>query len=171
MSKRVQSHPAIAKGSMFHQFLIKTPVVSALSEVQRSWDRLIQSLNNDPYPSKPKKAKGKNTATQKQSITVDEFPVKEEISATRVTRTSKRKKQTQKIPVDTLVDENQDKATTNKGKRSKLDVEIEMFLDAEMFPNIDIKMEEDTDEYYNVNPIKPTVKQKHKLTSKKSAKR
>jgi len=45
-----------------------------------------------------------------------------------------------------------------------------MFPDEKMFPDIDIKMEEDTDKYYNVNPIKPTVKHKHKLTSKKSAK-
>jgi hypothetical protein len=92
------------------------------------------------------------------------------MSDTRVTRTSKRKKQTQQFPVDTPVDENQDKATTNKGKRSKLDVEIERFPHAEMFPDIDIKMEEYTDEDYNVNPIKPTVKHKPKLTSKKCAK-
>jgi hypothetical protein len=45
-----------------------------------------------------------------------------------------------------------------------------MFPDAKLFPDIDIKMEEDTDEDYNVNPIKPTVKHKQKLTSKKSAK-
>jgi hypothetical protein len=171
MSKRVQSHPATAKGSMFHQVLIKTLVVSSLSEVQRPWDWLIQSLNNDPQPRKPKKAKGKKVATQKQSITVDEFPVKEEISATRVTRTSKRKKQTQQIPVDTPVDENQEKSTTNRGKRSKLDAEIEMFPDAEIevFSDTDIKMEEDTDEDYNVGSIKPTVKHKQKSTSKKGA--
>jgi hypothetical protein len=44
MSKRVQSHPTTAKGSLFHQVLIKTLVVSTLSEVQKPWNWLIQSL-------------------------------------------------------------------------------------------------------------------------------
>jgi hypothetical protein len=35
MSKRVQTHPATAKGSLFHQVFINTLVVSALNEVQR----------------------------------------------------------------------------------------------------------------------------------------
>jgi hypothetical protein len=48
MSKRVQSHPSTAKGSLFHQVLIKTLVVSALREVQKPWSCLIQSLNSDP---------------------------------------------------------------------------------------------------------------------------
>ena len=152
MSKRVQSHPAIAKSSMFHQVLIKTLVVFYLSEVQGPRDQLIHSLNNYPQPNKQKNAKGKKVATQKQSITVDEFPIKEEISATRVTRTNKRKKKTQKIPIDTPLDENQEKTTTSKGKRSKLDAEFKMFPDAkiEVFLDTDIKMEEDTDEDYNV---------------------
>jgi hypothetical protein len=90
MSKRVQSHPATAKGSLFHQVLIKTLVVSSLKEVQRPWDWLIQSLNNDPQPSKSKKSKGKRSTTQKQSVTVDESPIKEETSATRITRATTR---------------------------------------------------------------------------------
>jgi hypothetical protein len=52
MSKRVQSHPATAKSSMFHQVLIKTLVVSALREVQKPWSWFIQSLNPDPQPNK-----------------------------------------------------------------------------------------------------------------------
>jgi hypothetical protein len=132
MSKRVQSHPATTKGSLFHQVLIKTLIVSALSEVQRPWDWLIQSLNNYSQPNKPKKTKGKREATHKYSITVDEFSFKEEIFATRVIRTNKRKKQTQQVPVDTSVDESQEEATTSRGKISKPDAEIEMFPDAEI---------------------------------------
>ena len=81
-----------------------------------------------------------------------------------MTRTSKRTKQTHQIHVDTPVDENQEKATTRRGKRSKLDAEFKMFPDAkiEVFLDTDIKMEEDTDEDYNVGSIKPTVKHKHK---------
>jgi hypothetical protein len=90
ISKRVQYHPAIAKGNMFHQFLINTLVVSSLKEVQRPWDWLIQSLNNDPQPSKSKKAKGKRSGTQKQSVTVDESSIKEETSVTRITRATTR---------------------------------------------------------------------------------
>jgi hypothetical protein len=116
---------------IWHKYL-KTLVVSALSEVQRPWDWLIQSLNNDPQPIKQKKAKGKKKVTQKQSITIDELPVKEEMFVTRMTRTSKRKKQTQQIPIDTPVDDIQERATTNKGKRSKLDAKIEMFPDADI---------------------------------------
>jgi hypothetical protein len=131
MSKRVQSHPATAKSSLFHQVLIKTLVVASLREVQKPWSWLIQSLNPDPQPNKQKRGKGKRVVTQKQSIPVDETLVKEEMSDIRVTR-------------------------TNKGKRPKLDAEIETFSDA------NINMEVDTDEDYNVNPIKPTVKHKQK---------
>jgi hypothetical protein len=92
MSKRVQSHPTTTNGSLFHQVLIKTLVVYALSEVQKPWNWLIQSLNHHPQPRKQKRGKRKKAATQKQSITVDEFIVKEEISTTRVTRIGKRKK-------------------------------------------------------------------------------
>jgi hypothetical protein len=130
---------------------------------------LIQSLNPDPQPSKQKRGKGKKAATQKQSTTVDELSIKEEVSATRVTRTSKRKKQTQQILVDTPVDENQEKATTSRGKKPKLDAEIENVSDAEVFSDIDIKMEEDSDEDFNISSIKSTVKHKQQATSKKGA--
>jgi hypothetical protein len=65
MSKRVQSHPTTAKGSLFHQVLIKTLVISALREVQKPWSWLIQSLNPDPQPNKQKRGKGKRVVTQK----------------------------------------------------------------------------------------------------------
>ena len=45
MSKRVQSLSTNAKSSMFHQVLIKTLVMSALSELQKPWSWLMQSLN------------------------------------------------------------------------------------------------------------------------------
>jgi hypothetical protein len=42
MSKRIQSHPAIASKSLFHQRLINVLVVYALNEVNHSWDWLIE---------------------------------------------------------------------------------------------------------------------------------
>jgi hypothetical protein len=39
-----------------------------------------------------------------------------------------------------------------------------------MFPDAEVKMEEDTDEDYNVGSIKPTIKHKQKSTNKKGAK-
>jgi hypothetical protein len=135
-----------------------------LNEVQRPWDWLIQSLGNDPQPSKSKKAKGKRSTIQKQIGTVNESPIKEETSATRVTRASKRKMQTQQVVVDAPVGKGQEEATTSRGKKSKPDADIDMFLDPE------INMEVDVDEDYNVNPIQSTVKHKQKLTIKKSAK-
>jgi hypothetical protein len=139
--------------------------------VHKPWNWLIQSLNHDPQPSKQKRGKGKNAATQKQNVIVNELLVKEEISANRVTRTNKRKKQTQQIHVDTPIEEIHDKATTNRGKQSKLDAEIEMFPDAEIevFFDIDIKMEELLDEDFNVGSIKPIVKHKQKTNSRRGA--
>jgi hypothetical protein len=68
ISKRVQSHPTIAKSSLFHLVLIKTLVMSALREVQQPWRWLAQSLNPDPKPRKHKRGKGKRVVTMKQSI-------------------------------------------------------------------------------------------------------
>jgi hypothetical protein len=44
-----------------------------------------------------------------------------------------------------------------------------MFPDAEVFSDIDIKMEEYSDEDFNVGSIKSTIKHKQQATSKKSA--
>jgi hypothetical protein len=107
MSKRVQSHPATAKSSLFHQVLIKTLVVSALREVQKPWIWLIQSLNLGPQPSKQKKGKGKRSVAKELSFPVDGTPVKEELPSIRVTR-------------------------TNRGKRPKLETENEMFYEVDL---------------------------------------
>jgi hypothetical protein len=65
MSKRVQSHPTTAKGSLFHQGLIKTLIISSLNEVQRPWDWLIQSLRNDLQSTKSKNSKRNKSAQHK----------------------------------------------------------------------------------------------------------
>jgi hypothetical protein len=75
-----------------------------------------------------------------------------------------RKMQTQQVVVDSLVGKGQEESTTSRGKKSKPDADIEMF------PDTKIKMEVDEDEYYNVNPIQSTVKNKHKSTIKKGFK-
>jgi hypothetical protein len=62
MSKRVKSHPATTKGSIFHQGLIRTLVVFSLNEFQRSQDWLIQSLKPDLQSTKFKTVKGKKSA-------------------------------------------------------------------------------------------------------------
>jgi hypothetical protein len=72
--------------------------------------------------------------------------------------------QTQQIFGDAPVGKSQEEATTSKGKRSKPDENIDIFLDPE------IKMEIDVDEDYTMNPIHSPVKKKHKSTIKKSAK-
>jgi hypothetical protein len=133
MSKRVQSLSSNAKSSLFHQVLIKTLVVSALREIQKPWSWLMQSLNPNPQSSKQKK--GKRNVTQKQNISIDETPVKEEMPVVRVTR-------------------------NNRGKRPKLDPEIEMFSEE------DVKGEEDSDEDFD---IQTTTKHELPSTSKKGA--
>jgi hypothetical protein len=164
MSKRVQSHPATAKGSLFHQGLIKTLVISSLNEVQRPWDWLIQSLRNDLQSAKSKNSKGKKSSQQKQTGKATEFLIKEESPAARVTRASKRKLQTQQTIGDFPVGKDHEEATTSRGKKSKPDEDIDIFL------NPEIKMEIDEDEDYTMNPVQSPVKQKQKSTSKKSAK-
>ena len=72
--------------------------------------------------------------------------------------------QTQQVVVDAPVGKVQEEATTSRGKKSKPDADIDMFLDTE------IKMEVDEDGDYNINPIKSTVKNKQKSSIKKGAK-
>ena len=76
----------------------------------------------------------------------------------------KRKLQTQQTIEDFPIGKDHEKATTTQGKKSKPDEDIDIFL------NLEIKMEIDEDEDYIMNPIHSPVKQKHKSTSKKSAK-
>jgi hypothetical protein len=77
---------------------------------------------------------------------------------------SKRKMQNQQVIVDAPIGKGQEEATTSRGKKSKLDADIDMFPDPEL------KMEVYVDEDYNVNPIQSTVKHKHKSTINKSDK-
>jgi hypothetical protein len=81
-------------------------------------------------PSKSKKQR--EESIQKQIGTVNESPIKEETSATRVTRANKRKMQTQQVVVDAPVGKGQEEATTSRGKKSKPDADIDMFLDPEI---------------------------------------
>jgi hypothetical protein len=95
----------------------------------------MQSLKPNTQSNKQKKGKGKKTITQKQNISIDETPVKEEMPNIRVTRNS-------------------------RGKRPKLDPEIEMFSEE------DVKGEEDSDEDFNTQT---TVKHKSPSTSKRGS--
>jgi hypothetical protein len=72
--------------------------------------------------------------------------------------------QTQQTFGDVPVGKGQEEATTSRGKKSKPDEDIDIFL------NPEIKMEIDEDEDYTMNPIHSPVKKKHKSTSKKSEK-
>jgi hypothetical protein len=91
MKKRVQSLSTNAKSSLFHQVLIKTLVMSSLSELQKPWSWLMKSLNPNTQSNKQKKCKGRNTVTQSRDIFY-ETPVKEEMSDIRVTRRSRSKR-------------------------------------------------------------------------------
>jgi hypothetical protein len=91
MSKRIQTHPATTKKSIFHQGLIKTLVRFSLSEVQRSWDWLIQSLKPKQQEPKSKTAREKKLGKGKKASQATNAFVKESSPAARVTRASKRK--------------------------------------------------------------------------------
>ena len=55
MAKRVQSNPRIVDKSLFHQGLIKSLVLYAVSEVQVSWRQLSTLLGFDEQGSKIQK--------------------------------------------------------------------------------------------------------------------
>jgi hypothetical protein len=76
MSKRIQSHPATTKNSLFHQGLIKTLVVFSLNEVHRSWDWLIQSLKPNLHETKSKTVKEKKPGKGKQASQATEVLMK-----------------------------------------------------------------------------------------------
>jgi hypothetical protein len=67
MSKRVYTHPKTASKSLFHQGLIKTLVLHALSEVQMSWNELLNSLRLEEQGSKQR-----NTPENKSTISKKE---------------------------------------------------------------------------------------------------
>jgi hypothetical protein len=93
----------------------------------------MQSLNPNTQSNKQKKGKGKKIVTQKQNISIDKTPVKEEMPDIRVMR-------------------------NNRGKRPKLDPEIETISEE------DVKGEEDSDEDFNTQT---TVKHESPSTSKR----
>ena len=152
MSKRVQSHPATTKDSLFHQGLIRTLVVFSLNKIYRSWDWLIQSLKLDSQSTKSKTVKGKKSSKQKQTCQAIKFLIKEESPAARVTWASKRKLQTQQTIGDLPVGEDHKKATTSRGKKSKTNE------DTDIYHNLDINREIDENVDYSISPIHTLVK-------------
>jgi hypothetical protein len=164
MSKRVQSHPATTKGSLFHQGLIRTLVVFSLNEVHKSWDWLIQSLKPDLQSTKSKTVKGKKPTKHKQTPQATEVFIKEESPETRVTRAGKRKMQTQQAIGDFPVGEDHEKGTTSRAKKPKTNEETDIY------PDPDIKREIDEYEDFTTIPVQTPVKQKQQATGKKNAK-
>jgi hypothetical protein len=91
MSKKVQSISTNAKGSLFHQVLIKTLVISTLNEIQKPWNWLMESLKPITQSNKLKKGRGKKTIKQSRDI-ADENPVKDESFDIKVTKKSRSKR-------------------------------------------------------------------------------
>jgi hypothetical protein len=91
MSKRIQTHPTTAGKSLFHQTLIKTLVMYALGEVQRSLDRLLELPNLEEHESKHKTTLEKKSKKVKRVPKTHAFIVKESSHVARITRSNKRK--------------------------------------------------------------------------------
>jgi hypothetical protein len=91
MSKRIQSHPATASKSLFHQRLIKTLVMYALGEVQHPWDWLIESLELEEHKPKHKTSPKQKSKKEKKVSKTPVVTVKESSPVARVTRSNKRK--------------------------------------------------------------------------------
>jgi hypothetical protein len=72
--------------------------------------------------------------------------VKENSPAARITRVGKRKLQTQQAIGDFPMGKLNEKITTGRGKKLKIDEEIDVQFD------LDIKEEPDEPEYYTTNP-------------------
>jgi hypothetical protein len=164
MSKRIQTHPATTKNSLFHQGLIKTLVIFSLSEVQRSWDWLIQSLKPKQQEPKSKTAKEKKPGKGKKASQATDVLVKENSPAARITRASKRKLQTQQAIEDFPRGKPNEKITTGRGKKLKIDKEIDVQIDP------DIKEEPDEPEDYTTSPVQSPIKQKKQVYWKKGCK-
>jgi hypothetical protein len=126
MSKRIQTHPATASKSIFHQRLIKTLVMYALGEVQRSWDWLIKSLKLEEQGPKHK------TSLEKKSKKVKKVPktlvvtVKENSLVARITRSSKRKLQLQQETKDLNKVFHVAKMTRTQKKKLKTESELDI---------------------------------------------
>jgi hypothetical protein len=104
MSKKVQSISTNAKGSLFHQVLIKTLVMSALNELQKPWNWLTQSLKPITQSNKQKKGRGRKTIKQSRDIS-DENPVKDESSDIKVTKKSRSKRPRWEPEIEMLPEE------------------------------------------------------------------
>jgi hypothetical protein len=91
MSKKVQSIFTNAKGSLFHQVVIKTLVMSTLNELKNTWNWLTKSLKPVAQSNKSKKGRGRKTIKQSQDV-ADENPVKDESSDIKVTKKSRSKR-------------------------------------------------------------------------------
>jgi hypothetical protein len=91
MSKKVQSISTNANGSLFHQVLIKTLVMSALNELQKPWNWLTESLKPVVQSNKSKKRRGRKTIKHSRDV-ADENPVKDESSDIKVTKKSRSKR-------------------------------------------------------------------------------
>jgi hypothetical protein len=161
MSKRIQSHPATAKNSLFHQGLIKMLVLFSLNEVQRSWDWLIQSLNPNPEETNSKKVKEKKPGKGEKISQATEVLMKENSSTTRITRSCKRKLQTRKSIGDFPMGKLNVKITTSQGKKLKIDEETDIFFDP------DIKKELDEPKDYTISPVQSLPKQKKQPIGKR----
>jgi len=154
MSKRIQSHPATSKSSLFHQGLIRTLVVFSLNEVQRSWDWLIQSLKPNLQATKFKNVKEKKPVKEKDTSQATEFLMKENSPGTRVTCDGKRKLQTQQAVGDLPMGKVDEKGTISRGKKPKTSEETDIH------PYPYIKREFDEYEYYTISPVQTSAKQK-----------
>jgi hypothetical protein len=93
MSKRIQTHPAIASKSLFHQRLIKTLVIYALGEVQCSSDWLIESLQLEEHGFKCKNTAGHKSKKAQRDPKTSAVRVKESSPVARITQSRKRKLQ------------------------------------------------------------------------------
>jgi hypothetical protein len=72
MSKRIQTHPSTTKKIIFHQGLIEALVIFSLSEVQRHWDWLMQSLKPKQQEPNSKTSREKKPGKgQKDSQAID----------------------------------------------------------------------------------------------------
>jgi hypothetical protein len=91
MSKKVQSISTNAKGSLFHQVLIKTLVMSALNEIKNPWNWLTESLKPIVQSNKLKKGRVRKTIKQSRDV-ADENPVKDKSSDIKVTKKSRSKR-------------------------------------------------------------------------------
>jgi hypothetical protein len=164
MSKRIQSHPATTMNSLFHQGLIKTLVIFSLNEVQRSWDWLIQSLKPKPQETKSKTVKEKKPGKGKRASQATDVLVKENSHAAKITRAGKRKLQTQQAIGDFPMGKINEKITIGRGKKLKIDEEIDVQFDP------DIKEEPDGPEDYTTNLVQSPAKQKKQSIGKRVAK-